>query len=156
MPEIEIPAEKAEELFRRHGAGVLEGGKIRIHPLEALYFIEKGKLELKGENFDSLFRKIKEEDNLAAEKYAVLKSLRQNGYIVRPSFAHEPWMRIYRKGFRPGEDRARFLLKVVRGQGEMDLLSDVRKAAEVRKELVYAVFEKGKIIFLKAGRTSFD
>lgn len=148
-----------EELFRKYGAGVKgEDGKISIHPIEALYMLGRGRLEIAGESFDSLFAKIRAEDKLADEKYAVFSELRKNGYIARLPFSGEPWIRIYRKGFRPGEDRTQFLAKIVR-DGQLSLagmVEDIRKAAEVRKELVYAVVREGRVTFIKLGRTSFD
>ncbi len=159
MKPIELPRAEAENLYRNYGLGVEEGGKIIAHPLEVLYFMEKGKLKLEGEDFRSLMEKAKAEDPLAEEKYAVLKQLRRNGYITRQSFTAEPWMRVYRKGFRPGEDRTQYLLKVVQqgwaaSVGELE--ADMKKAAEVRKELVYAIPKEGKIVFFKTVRTSFD
>ncbi len=159
MEPIVLSDSVAQKLFRTYGAGIEEEGKIQIHPLEALYFLERGKLQLEGETFDSLSEKIKKEDKLAEEKYAVLKFLRQNGYITKPSFADEPWMRVYRKGFRPGEDRTHYLLKIV-GKGwhpEMgEIVADMKRAAEVRKEAVYALVQNGKPLFFKIMRTSFD
>ncbi len=156
---ITISDSEAGELFRKYGAGTEQGGKIRIHPLEALYFIERNRLELKDETFASLMEKIKKEDALAGEKYAILRHLRQNGYITRPSFAGEPWLRVYRKGFRPGEDRAQYLLKIVKkgwSPGLEELLEDMKTAAEARKELVYALARDEKPLFFRIGRTSFD
>lgn len=156
---VEIPESEAEGLFRRQGIGVEEGGKIKIHPLEALYLIESGKLKIENETFESLMGKTKKEDALAGEKYAILKHLRLRGYIVRPSFADEPWMRLYRKGFRPGEDRTQWLLKTVKGEWNPELgeiLEDMKKAADVRKELVYAFVRGGNPVFFKVMRTSFD
>ncbi len=159
MEPIIISDLKAIELFRKYGAGIEENTKIKIHPLEALYFLERGKLTLENETFDSLFAKAKNEDTLAEEKYIILKHLRQNGYILRLSFTNEQWMRIYRKGFRPGEDRTQYLLKIVRYNWHPkleELIDDMKKAAEVRKELVYAIVQKEKPTFFKIARTNFD
>lgn len=160
MEPITLPKEIAQELFRKYGAGFEENGEIKAHPLEALYFIERGKLSLEGESFASLMEKASREDSLAAEKYSVLKYLRSMGYITRPSFAKgERWLRVYRKGFRPGEDRTQFLLKVVPEGWQpslSELLSDVKAAAGIRKELVYAIARSGSPLFLKVARTSFD
>jgi len=156
---VRIDEKKAELLFRRQGMGVEISGKIEIHPLEAVYLMERGKLELENETIQSLMEKAKKEDPLAEEKYAVFRHMRKSGYIARLPFTSEPWIRIYRKGFRPGEDRTQWLLKVVKHgwkPGLEEILSDVKRAAEVRKELVYAVVEKEKPMFLKIGRTAFD
>ncbi|MDD5337629.1 MAG: hypothetical protein PHS02_04050 [Candidatus ainarchaeum sp.] len=156
---VRIGKEKAEELFRRQGIGIENGEKIEIHPLEAVYLMERGKLALENETMDSLMEKVRKEDPLAGEKYAVFRHMRKNGYIARLSFSSEPWIRIYRKGFRPGEDRTQWLLRIV-GSGWHpaleELISDMKKAADARKELVYAVVEAGKPLFFKLGRTSFD
>lgn len=159
MEPIILQGQEAAELFRKYGAGAEEGGKIKIHPLEALYFLERGKLKLENETSCSLMGKIKNADELAGEKYSILKYLRANGYITRPSFANEPWMRVYRKGFRPGEDRTQYLLKIVKKGWKPELeemLADMKKAAEVRKELVYAIAGNGKPAFFRVSRTSFD
>lgn len=156
---VEIPEPEAAGLFRRQGIGIEEGGKIKIHPLEALYLMERGKLKIENETFESLMGKTKKEDGLAEAKYAVLKHLREKGYIARPSFADEPWMRLYRKGFRPGEDRTQWLLKIVKREWNPELgemLEDMKKAADVRKELVYAFVSGAKPLFFKVMRTSFD
>ncbi|MEW6528485.1 MAG: hypothetical protein AB1391_01205 [Candidatus Micrarchaeota archaeon] len=158
MEPIVISDSKAIELFRRYGAGIMENEKIKIHPIEALYFIERGKLTLENETFDSLLAKIKNEDALAEEKYAVLKHLRQNGYILRVSFLNEPWMRVYRKGFRPGEDRTQYLLKIVSNTWHpklKELIDDIKKAAQVRKELIYVLVQKEKPSFFKVTKFSF-
>lgn len=158
MEPISIPENEAQELFRKYGAGFEENGKIKIHPIEALYFIERGKLNL-SETFSSLMEKIKKQDELAEEKYTVLKYLRQNGYIARISFAGEPWIRVYRKGFRPGEDRTQYLLRVVHNNQYPkfeELFLDMEKARGIRKELVYAIIQYGKPVFVKCGRTSFE
>lgn len=158
MEAIIISGPEAETLFRIYGAGAYEDGKLAVHPLEALYFMERGKLKLEAETFQSLMEKISKEDDLAQEKYAVLKELRQNGYIMRPSFSKDP-MRIYRKGFRPGEDRTQYILKVVKKDSQHStdgLATDMKTAAGLRKELVYAYVDKGKPVFFKIARTSFE
>ncbi len=144
---------KAEEL-RSLGAGVEgENGEPVLPLIEAAYFAEKGKIDADAAE---LLAKAKEEDGLAEEKYAVLKHLRGRGYIVRCGTGEGPWMRVYRKGYRPRDEQAVQLLKVVKGGGPQDLLSDLEKAGKMRKKLAYAFVEGGKIVFAGAGRISFE
>ncbi|MBU0586561.1 hypothetical protein KJ780_03545 [Candidatus Micrarchaeota archaeon] len=155
---ISINKEDAELLFRRYGAGIQTENGIVLHPFEVIYFFEKGKLKLK-ESPESIMENLKKEDELASEKYAIFKDLRINGYICKPSFENENWMRVFRKGFRPGEDRTQFLIKVILSQETLttdSIITDIKKAAEVRKELVYSFVKKNKVFFLKISRTSFE
>ena len=66
--------------LRSLGAGVEEGDQTKITYLEAAYFADRGVLPAKKEE---LLKHVKEEH--AKEKYAVIKYLRDRGYIVRPS-----------------------------------------------------------------------
>ena len=141
------------EKLRLLGAGVEsnEGGYV-LPLLEAAYFAEKGVVE--GDSKE-LLEEAGKGDGLAQEKYAVLKHLRDRGYIVRCGAGDAPFMRVYRKGIRVGEDRTIYLLKVVKGK-DYDLLADLGEAGKMRKTLVYAFVDGEKIAFVGMGRISFE
>lgn len=156
---IVLSRKDAENLFRNYGADIKQDGKPKIHPIEALYFIERGKLKIKNKTFDSLKKEIKEQEVLGEEKYLVLKHLRQRGYILRFSFSSDEWLRIYSKGFRPGEDRTRYLLKIIKPDWKPklnELLEDIEKAGKLRKELVYVFVKAKEPVFLKLSKTAFN
>ncbi|MEK6982477.1 MAG: hypothetical protein AABX38_06090 [Candidatus Micrarchaeota archaeon] len=125
--------------------------------LEAIYFTEKGVLEL---DKDELWKFLKK-DKLAQEKYAILRYFRDNGFIARLNLEDSAYFRVYQKGFRPGEDRTKYLVKVIDSSGKAKL-SDIEKEMEIannlRKELVLAYVDKKnqKPIFVKISRTSFQ
>lgn len=128
-----------------------EGGKARLHFLDAAYFAEKGEMEGSAEEFLSLAEK---SDPLAPEKYLVLRHLRDSGYIVRCGESAD-FLRAYKKGIRVGEDRTLYLIRVLRKADVPDLRSDLKLAGKMRKELVYA-FVGEKIEFVKAMRVNFE
>jgi tRNA splicing endonuclease len=144
--------------LRSLGAGVEEAEETRITYLEAAYFAERGVLPLKK---DELLAHAAEKDALAKEKYYVIRYLRERGYIVRPSLDGTPYLRLHRKGFRPGEDKTYYLIEVVpRGWqcGLETLLPSLEAAGRLRKELAIAVVDLGmeKPFFIKFGRMNFD
>ncbi len=144
--------------LRSLGAGVEEADETRITYLEAAYFAERGVLPLKR---DELIERSSRKDPLAAEKYAVIKHLRERGYIVRPSLDNTGFLRLHRKGYRPGEDKTYYLIQAVRkdwSAGVEPLLRSLETAAKLRKELAIAIVdpERGEPVFLKFGRMNFD
>jgi tRNA splicing endonuclease len=144
--------------LRSLGAGVEEADETKITFLEAAYFAEKGVLPM---DKDDLIKKAKHLDKLAEEKFFVMKYLRDRGYIVRPSLDGTPYLRLHRKGFRPGEDKTYYLIEVVTegwSSSAENLMPSLETAGRLRKELAIAVVTKGqdKPLFIKFGRMNFD
>jgi tRNA splicing endonuclease len=144
--------------LRSLGAGVEEAEETRITLLEAAYFAERGVLPMEK---DEILRHAAESDPLYLERYHVIKYLRERGYIVRPSLDGTPYLRLHRKGYRPGEDKTYYLLEVVRkgwNASAESLISSLELAGRLRKELAIAVvdLEREKPLFIKFGRMTFD
>jgi len=143
-------------LLRNIGAAVEEGKEAKIPLIEAAYFAEKRKLPFTKDEILALASKT---DPLAKEKYIVIDYLRSRGYITRVSLDTTEYLRLHRKGFRPGEDRTYYLVKVVDGSwvpktGELDAALDF--AGKLRKELVVAVVDGSRPRFMKFGRANFE
>ncbi len=137
------------------GAESEEEKENRITFLEAAFFAERRVIPIE---FDKLAKK---KDKLAEERYRVLKYLREQGYIAKPSLDGSPYLRLYRKGFRPGEDRTYSLIYVVDGKWKgnaKELVEMVGFAGRLRKECVVAIVKKDEDepTFLKLGRTNFE
>jgi tRNA splicing endonuclease len=132
------------------GFGIEKEGKLVLHEFEAAYAAEKGYMKSKKGFFALLSEKG------MAEKYLVYRDLRENGYILRLSLSGD-FFRVYRKGFRPGEDRTLYLLKVVPEESIKtgNLLADSLIAGKMRKELVYAFVRDGRIIYVSLTRKRF-
>lgn len=142
--------------LRSLGAGVEEGDETKITYLEAAYFADRGVLPA---DKDELLKHAKEEH--AEEKYAVIKYLRDRGYIVRPSLDGTGYLRLHRKGYRPGEDKTYYLLTVVpKGWScsSESLLPSLETAGKLRKELAIAVVDQAheKPLFIKFARMTFE
>ncbi len=149
--------EKNPELIEKLellGAGVKEGEVLKLPLIEAAYFGEKGAIDT-GMNTEQLLEKC---GDLAKEKFAVLKHLRNSGYIVRIGTGNSEFMRVYKRGIRVGEDRTESVIKVLKEGEKPGLEKDLENAGKMRKELIYAFVElKDKPInFVKAYRIRFD
>ncbi|MFN7991123.1 MAG: hypothetical protein U0R44_03105 [Candidatus Micrarchaeia archaeon] len=144
--------------LRSLGAGVEEADDTKITLIEAAYFAERKVLPA---DHAELIRKAAESDPLAREKYSVLKYLRDRGYIVRPSLDGSGYLRLHRKGYRPGEDKTYYLIEVV-GSGWKasleSLLPGLETAGKLRKELAVAVVGEGeeRPLFIKFGKMNFE
>lgn len=144
--------------LRSLGAGVEEGEETRITYLEAAYFAERKVLPLEC---GALLKRALEKDPLAREKYQIIRYLRERGYIVRPSLDGTDFLRLHRKGLRPGEDKTYYLIKAVAKTwqaGTEELMPALETAGRLRKELVVAVVDTSaeKPLFIKFGRMTFD
>ncbi len=144
--------------LRSLGAGVEEGDETRITLLEAAYFADRGVLPMDKEE---ILKQAAKRDKLCKERYLVIKYLRDRGYIVRPSLDGTTYLRLHRKGYRPGEDKTYYLIEVVRKDWSCTpdrLMPSLETAGKLRKELAIAVvdLEKDKPLFIKFGRMSFD
>lgn len=144
--------------LRSLGAGVEEADETKISLLEAAYFADRGVLPMEKEK---IMEKIAETDPLYREKYFVIKYLRDRGYIVRPSLDSTDYLRLHRKGYRPGEDKTYYLIEVVPKEWKATpetLMPSLELAGRLRKELAIAVvdLEREKPLFIKFGRMTFD
>lgn len=151
-----IEDEELAKRLRSLGGGVEASAGTKMMLLEAVYFAEKEVLPIEKEK---LLETAKKNDPLAEEKYEIMKYLRNNGYITRPSLDNSPYLRLHRKGFRPGEDRTYFLVKVVKKDwkaGVGELMEELKFAGRLRKQLVIAVPGEQKPRFIKFGRSTFE
>ncbi len=144
--------------LRSLGAGVEDADETRITYLEAAYFAERGVIPIPP---DELLSEAQRRDSSARRKYVVLKYLRERGYIVRPSLDGTPFLRLHRKGVRPGEDKTYYLIEVVPEgwkAGAEGLLPSLEAAGRLRKELAIAIAgeEGGKPVFIKFSRMNFE
>jgi len=139
------------------GVGVEESKETKLPLLEAAYFAEKNIISFDKEK---ILEQARKSDNLAYDKYTVLKCLRNNGYITRVSLDTNDYFRVHRKGIRVGEDRTHYLLKVVPSNWQTnmkEIKEAIAFAGKLRKELVIAYVDSDKDVhFIKFSRTSFE
>ncbi len=144
--------------LRSLGAGVEEADETKITLLEAAYFADRGVLPMDKEK---IFLEAAKTDSLYKERFFVIKHLRDRGYIVRPSLDGSPYLRLHRKGYRPGEDKTYYLIHVVPKDWSAtteELMPHLVTAGKLRKELTMAVVDLNleKPFFIKFARMNFD
>ena len=133
-----------------------DADETKISYLEAAYFAERKVLPMEA---GDLLGRAEAKDPLAKEKFMVIKHLRERGYIVRPSLDGSPFLRLHRKGFRPGEDKTYYLIEVARKDAKFDLntlMPSLETAGRLRKELALAICDRERITFIKFGRMDFE
>jgi tRNA splicing endonuclease len=144
--------------MRSLGAGVEESDETKVSLLEAAYFADRKVLPM---DKDELLKRALKTDPLANEKFFVIKFLRDRGYIIRPSLDGTPYLRLHRKGYRPGEDKTYYLIEVVPKSWKAnpeDLILSLEAAGRLRKELAIAVVDPAQDspLFIKFGRMNFE
>ncbi len=136
-------------------------GRLFLHPIECFYIIEKGYAneELKN-HFDRIFESFKKEfgESCFKKTYFVYKHLMDKGYNCGFSF-REGFIAVGRKGYRRGEKRTKYLIRVVcnEGSNRESFKQDLEVCLKARKKLVYAFVDlnKNKVRFVKIDKKEF-
>lgn len=109
-------SDESRELYNQSRYGtMLESGKLQLSLLEALYLMEKNRLELrdsrsKALNFESLLKKATKLEPNFWIRYCVFKDMRNRGYIIKTALKFGADFRVYDRGVKPGEDHARWII----------------------------------------------
>jgi tRNA-intron endonuclease len=108
--------DETRELYNQSRYGtLLEGGKLQLSLLEALYLLEKNKINI----FDSKNKVLGLEEFLKKAtklepnfwiRYSVFKDMRNRGYIIKTALKFGADFRVYDRGVKPGEDHARWII----------------------------------------------
>ena len=112
---ISSNSSEAHSLYEKSCFGEPKSGKIQYTLSEALYLIEKSKLEIlnpKGKKIPEkeIIKKLQRIDKKFHVKYAVFKDLREKGYIVKTALKFGADFRVYDKGIKPGADHAKWIV----------------------------------------------
>ena len=141
---------ESRELYNQSRYGtLLEDGKVQLSLIEALYLLEKEKIEiydrrnkkLNSEDFLKKARKI--EPNLWV-RYCVFKDIRNRGYIIKTALKFGADFRIYDRGVKPGEDHARWVVYPVHEGSTLtwyEFAAKNRVAHSTKKRLLIAVVD---------------
>ncbi|MGB7970283.1 MAG: tRNA-intron lyase [Methanobacterium sp.] len=130
---------------KSHYGNMTEDG-LELSLIEALYLMEKGKLEVNIDSDDvtieKLIKLIRGQGSFT--NYIVFKDLRNRGYIVKTGFKYGSEFRLYERGKSPGDGHSNYLVKVASENSKFmmsDLSSYVRVAHGVNKKLLFAVVD---------------
>lgn len=140
---------EAHNLYDQSRYGEIAENKIQYSLVEALYLLEKGRIDIlegkKRIKFDDFLKKaVKKEKNFWT-RYVAYRDMRNRGYIVKTALKFGADFRIYDRGIKPGEDHAKWIMYPVK---ETDYLTwyefsaKNRVAHSTRKNLLIAVVDE--------------
>jgi len=108
--------DEARELYNQSRYGtLLENGKLQLSLLEALYLLEKKKIDVKDSrgkvlDFEQFLKKATKLESSFWIRYCVFKDMRDRGYIIKTALKFGADFRVYDRGVKPGEDHARWII----------------------------------------------
>jgi tRNA-intron endonuclease, archaea type len=142
-------SDSARDLYNqsRYGA-LLESGKVQLSLVEALYLLEKKRVEIldhkKTLDFEHLLRKGRKIDPNLWVKYAVFKDIRNKGYIIKTALKFGADFRVYDRGVKPGDDHAKWVVFPVHETSTMtwyDFSAKNRVAHSTKKRLLLGIVD---------------
>lgn len=144
-------SDAARELYNqsRYGA-LLDNGKVQLSLLEALYLLEKGRLEIitgktKKTDFEKFLKKAKKLEPNFWIRYCVFKDMRNRGYIIKTALKFGADFRVYDRGVKPGEDHAKWIVYPVHEASTLtwyEFAAKNRVAHSTRKRLLLGIVDE--------------
>ena len=143
--------EEYRSILRR---GFVERGSREIPIVDALLLNSIGVIKIDKDTIDKA-RNIPNIDR----RIRVMKELLKRGYISR-SGVYEKYIRVYRKGMRVGEDRTRWIVRIVDSMSEVngDTINELlERAQDMRKSGVICVLpsESEDTVFISVSKKVF-
>lgn len=139
----------AKEIYDQSRFGELKEGKLQYSLVEALFLLEKGKMEIKDGKkkvkTEEFIKKAREVEPKFWVRYCVYRDLRQRGYIVKTALKFGADFRVYDRGIKPGEDHAKWIVYPVHETEAMTMYEFAAKnrvAHSTRKRLLLAIVDE--------------
>lgn len=111
---ISSNSSEAFSLYNKSRFGERKDDKIKYSLSEALYLVEKKKMEIFSKNKkipeEELLKKFQKFDKKLQIKYPVFKDLRSKGYVVKTALKFGAEFRVYDKGLKSGEKHAKWIV----------------------------------------------
>jgi tRNA-intron endonuclease len=146
---ISTNSAEAFSLYKKSSFGELFGEKIQYSLSEALYLVEKEKMDIFSGNKKilkkDLMDKLRRIDKKIQIKYVVFRNLRDRGYIVKTALKFGADFRIYDKGAKPGNKHARWILFAEHESKKFDwqkFSAMNRVAHSTKKNLLLAIVDE--------------
>ena len=139
----------ARELYDQSRFGELKEGKVNYSLVEALYLLEKGRMEITdGKSIitsDGFIKKARKAEPNFWIRYCVFRDMRSRGYIVKTALKFGADFRVYDRGVKPGEDHARWIIFPVHEGDTLtwyEFAAKNRVAHSTRKRLLLAIVDE--------------
>lgn len=111
---ISSNSQEAFSLNNKSQFGEKKEEKIKYSLFEALYLVEKGKMEILSKNKKipkkDILIKFQRFDKKIQIKYPVFKDLREKGYVVKTALKFGAEFRVYEKGSKVGDKHAKWIV----------------------------------------------
>jgi tRNA-intron endonuclease len=145
----------AFSLYKKSHFGEPKDGKIQYSLTEALFLLEKGKMDIfwkiKKLSKEEFIEKCRRIDKKIQIKYPVFKDLRERGYIVKTALKFGADFRVYEKGAKPGEKHAKWIVFTEHEANRLtwhEFSAKNRVAHSTKKNLLLAIVdEEGDISY---------
>ena len=127
-------------LYEQSGYGRPGREGISLSPVEALYLVHRGRIEITGESFESLLDRFTSEGHFL-RAYLVYRDLRERGYVVQTG-PHD--FRVFRRGQKPGSGQSQYMVRVLSERDPIEfgrLVSEATSTANMRKSHLLAVVD---------------
>jgi len=138
----------AFDLYSQSRFGEPVDGKINYSLAEALYLLEKGKLEVilnnKKLKADQFMEEARKKEINFDTRFRVYKDLRNRGYIIKTALKFGADFRVYEKGFKPGQEHAKWIVYPVyetSGTTWHEFAAKNRVAHSTKKNLLIAIVD---------------
>jgi tRNA-intron endonuclease len=138
----------AFDLYSQSRLGEPVDGKVQYSLVEALYLLEKGRLELvkdkKKLKADALTKEAQKIEPTFYTRYRVYKDLRNRGYIVKTALKFGADFRVYEKGKKPGQEHAKWIVYPVYETRSMtwhEFAAKNRVAHSTKKNLLIGIVD---------------
>jgi tRNA-intron endonuclease len=125
--------------------------RLVLSPLETLYLLDKGLLEIEGGNEKELREILEEEDPELPFKMTVYESLRDSFYIPRTAYKFGHHFRVYNER----SSHSAMLVHAIPGGSGMPMSRvsrSVRLAHSVRKKMLFACVKQNNIEYIEFAR----
>jgi len=145
---ISSNSEEAHYLQSKSYFGEPVGEKIQYSSTEAIYLVEKGKMDVYYKKRKLVLRdlidKLKKVDKKIDTKYPVFRDLRNKGYIVKTALKFGADFRVYDKGSSPKSAHARWIVFTDSESHKLswnDFAAKNRVAHSTKKKLLLAIVD---------------
>lgn len=160
---VEISEQSSLDALSQRGYGTVENEILSLAFYEALYLLDKGLLEVKGEegentSFQALLQLYEKENENAWVNFLVYRDLRSRGYVVREGFGAGIEFRIYERGVYGKDTAAYLILSIQEGKpiSIEDLASALQRSQSQKKDLILAVMNRrGEIVYYSVSQLTF-
>lgn len=143
-------SDDAREFYNQSRFGTLnESGKVELSLLEALYLLERERLEVRSEGgktlaFESYLKRARKVEPNFWIRYAVFRDMRNRGYIIKTALKFGADFRVYDRGVKPGEEHAKWIVFPVHEASVFtwhEFSAKNRVAHSTKKRLLLAIID---------------